>query len=307
MKNYDHIIVVGVDGAGAFFKQADTPNFDKIFAGGAVTYSALASNPTISAECWGSMLLGTSAKVHGLTNEIVEMKPYPQDSEFPSLFRRIREKYPNDELGAICHWTPIISGIIESGTADFTYSEDDPIIHPVILEYILSKKPNFLFIQYDNVDFNGHYYGYGSKVHLNQISGIDQKIGQIYDAVEKAGILDSTLFMVIADHGGDYNGENQFANHGGWTDAEKYVTFAALGKTVNKGVQIEKMNIRDLSSIILHAYGIDTPEFEIGGWTSQIPSGLFNDAPSEYRDISEEEDAAPRISRVQHTSEPAQK
>lgn len=302
MKIYEHVIVIGVDGAGAFFREAETPNFDRIFANGAVTYSALASKPPISAECWASMLVGTSPKVHGLTNDIAEEKPYPEDSDFPSLFRRIREKYPEDELGAICNWSPIIRGMIESGTADFTYTEDDDVIAPVICDYIINKKPNFLFVQFDRVDSAGHHNGYGSKAHLNQISSIDAHLGSIFESVEKAGILDSTLFCVIADHGGQYNGEGKSAGHGDWTDGEKYVTFAALGKTVNPGA-VFKMNVRDLAAIILYAFGIDAPKFEIGGWTSQIPSGLIKDTLSDYYDISEEEDAAPRISRVQHTSE----
>ena len=57
-RKYSHVIVIGVDGAGAWFKDADTPNFDRIFAQGTVTYRALSSKPTISAECWGSMLIG---------------------------------------------------------------------------------------------------------------------------------------------------------------------------------------------------------------------------------------------------------
>ena len=37
---YRHVVVVGVDGAGGWFKDADTPNFDRIFQNGAVTYRA---------------------------------------------------------------------------------------------------------------------------------------------------------------------------------------------------------------------------------------------------------------------------
>ena len=55
-KKYSHVIVIGVDGAGSWVREADTPCFDKIFEKGAVTYNALSSKPTISAECWGSML-----------------------------------------------------------------------------------------------------------------------------------------------------------------------------------------------------------------------------------------------------------
>ena len=74
-RKYRHVIVVGIDGAGAFIREARTPCFDRIFAGGAVTYRALASRPTISAECWGSMLLGVGPEVHGLTNAIVSSAP----------------------------------------------------------------------------------------------------------------------------------------------------------------------------------------------------------------------------------------
>ena len=72
-RKYSHVIVIGVDGAGSWFKNADTPFFDKIFADGAVTYSALSSKPTISAECWGSMLIGVGPEVHKLTNNKVSV------------------------------------------------------------------------------------------------------------------------------------------------------------------------------------------------------------------------------------------
>ena len=110
--SYAHVVVVGVDGAGSWFQTADTPNFDRIFKDGAVTYRALASNPTISAECWGSMLLGVGPDVHKLTNDIVSNRPYPTDSAFPSLFRRIRTVMPEAPLGSFCDWDPITAGIV---------------------------------------------------------------------------------------------------------------------------------------------------------------------------------------------------
>jgi predicted AlkP superfamily phosphohydrolase/phosphomutase len=85
-RKYSHVIVIGVDGAGSWFKNADTPNFDRIFENGAVTYGALSSKPTISAECWGSLLIGVGPEIHGLTNGIVSGTPYDINSAFPSLF-----------------------------------------------------------------------------------------------------------------------------------------------------------------------------------------------------------------------------
>ena len=52
--DYKHVVIIGVDGAGAFFKQANTPNIDFIFMDGAVTYEAITSTPSISAHSWAS-------------------------------------------------------------------------------------------------------------------------------------------------------------------------------------------------------------------------------------------------------------
>lgn len=299
---FSHVIVLGVDGAGAFIKDSDTPRFDRIFKNGAVTYGALASRPTISAECWGSMLLGVGPEVHKLTNSIVSSTPYPTDSEFPSLFRRIREKYPDAKLGSYCDWDPITYGIVENNIGVSHDTAHDDELTPVICDYIRNTNPDFLFIQFDSVDGAGHKHGYGTPEHLQRISEVDVLIDNVYSAAVDSEIIDDTLFIVIADHGGT-NPENGGGSHGGWTDGEKYVTFAATGKGVKKGT-IEEMNIRDLAAIVLYAFGIKAPEFNESGWTAQIPEGLFNDngLPS-YRDISHLTGAAPRISKIPHTSE----
>ena len=57
-KQTKRVILFGIDGAGTFFEQAETPNIDRIFKEGAVSNRTLTELPSISAECWGSMLHG---------------------------------------------------------------------------------------------------------------------------------------------------------------------------------------------------------------------------------------------------------
>ncbi|MBO5702500.1 MAG: alkaline phosphatase family protein [Clostridia bacterium] len=302
MRKYSHVIVIGIDGAGAYIKDAITPNFDKIFKDGAKTFDALASNPTISAECWGSMLLGVGPEVHKLTNGIVSNNPYPTDSAFPSVFRRIRDIYPNAVLGSYCDWNPITYGIIENGIGVSHDTAKDFQLTPIICDYIRETHPDFLFIQFDSVDGAGHRNGYGTAAHLESITHADKLVGDIYNTAKEALDMEETLFMVIADHGGA-NNENGGGSHGGWTDSEKYVTFAAVGKNVKSG-NIGTMNIRDLAAIVLYAFGIEPPKFDENGWTAQIPEGIFtDDSLPEYKDISHLTGAAPRISKTPHTSE----
>ncbi len=298
---YSHVIVIGVDGAGSWFKDADTPNFDEIFKIGAITYNALSSKPTISAECWGSMLIGVGPEVHKLTNNRVSILPYPVWSKHPTVFRRIRKAYPKSELGSYCDWNPINKGIVEKGLGVNKQTARDKELTPLVCDYISQKKPDFLFVHFDSVDGAGHSNGYGTEKHIKAINAVDKLIGDVYSAVKCAGILDDTLFMVIADHGGT-NDDTGKGSHGGWTDEEKHVTFAAVGKDITSG-EIKEMNIRDLAAVVLYAMGIEAPDFDEKGWTSQLPKGLFSDYDAEYRDISHLTGAAPRISKKHHESE----
>ena len=113
MYTYKRVALIGVDGAGNFFRQADTPNIDRIFADGSVAYDVYTSSPSISAECWGSMLHGVTPDLHRLTNGIVGSVPYDTKSLFPSVFRTIRENDADCELASFCNWNPINVGIIE--------------------------------------------------------------------------------------------------------------------------------------------------------------------------------------------------
>ncbi len=279
-RKFKHVIVVGIDGAGAFIREADTPRIDEVFANGAVTYRAHASVPTISAQCWGSMLIGASAAVHGLTNSSVDAHAYDVDSALPTVFRRIRQQYPQAKLASFSNWRPINTGIAETNIGVVTDTGEDDVLTDRIVSYIKSDKPDFLFIQLDSVDHAGHHYGYGTKEYYAQINEVDGYLGRIYDAAADAGIIDDTLFMAIADHGGTPEG-----GHGGLTDWEKYVYFGAAGNGVVKS-EIPKMNIRDLAAIILHAFGIEQPAYDARGWTAQVPNEVFADLPQhDYLEI----------------------
>ena len=291
MKKFDHVIVVGIDGVGNFVKHADTPNFDKIFENGAVTYQALSSYPTASAECWGSMLMGVGPEVHKVTNISIKEVAYPSDSPFPSMYKRILEAMPKAEVGAFCNWSPLTLGLIEADLNVTRDSGGEAVLTERICNYICTKKPTFLFIQYDSGDYVGHDQGYNSEAQLKQIHTLDGFLKCVYDATLEAK-MENTLFMAISDHGGTaWDGktgkpwDGKTATHGGWSEPERLVTFAAAGKGVRK-CSLEKMAIRDLAAIILYALGIDAPAFDEAGWTSQIPEGLFEDpAIPAYRDI----------------------
>ncbi|MBQ4193858.1 MAG: alkaline phosphatase family protein [Clostridia bacterium] len=276
---YSHVVIIGVDGAGTFFRDADMPRLGEIFADGAVTYRCLTSDPTISAQCWGSLMTGVKPEIHRLSNSLISETPYPVDSEFPTFFRVVHEAMPDAVLGSFCNWNPINVGIIEDnlGVTKKT-APGDARVTDAACKFLEENKPTILFVHFDEVDGAGHGSGYGTKRHLDQLHTTDGYIGKIYDTCRDCGILDDTLFIVTADHGGVGN------SHGGRTDAEKYILWAAVGKTVEKG-EIEDMEIRDTASIVLAALGLADRQPET--WTSRVPSGLFKGVEALERPVYE--------------------
>jgi len=85
--------------------------------------------------------------------------------------------------------------------------------------------------------------------------------------------------------------------HGGQSDEEKYVMFAACGKTVVNGM-IGEMETRDIAGIVLFALGCEQPDT----WTARVPSGLFEGVQAKERPIYEMPyDKPQRIHEVQPT------
>ena len=265
-QQYKRVAILGVDGAGNFFSKTATPNMDDLFARGAVTYEAVTAIPTISAECWGAMLLGVEAEKHGLTNEIASSTAYDVNSAYPSIFRITRAAMPQAALASFCNWEPINTGIIEEnlGVRKFT-GDSDAVICDKILTYLDDNDPALLFVQFDEVDGTGHKYGYGSKLYLAKISEIDALIGKVVAKYLEKGYADDTLFIVSADHGG-----NHWRGHFGKSKRERLIFVGCAGRTVKKGV-IKDMRVWDIAAIAAAALGLEAPE----SWTGRVPKGIF--------------------------------
>ncbi len=268
---YKSVVIVGVDGAGAFFDNTDTPNCDRIFAENAfVANCAVAESKTVSAQNWSSILMGVSYKVHGITNDNIDDPAHIGTCEYPTVFKLAREKYPNAELASICKWNPINIGIIEDDIGVYKDTGTDSEVCEKVVDYISHNDPTLLFVQLDDVDSAGHDYGFGSQEFLDCLTLTDGYIGRIYSAIEEKGAADDTLFIVVSDHGGIREFLGAPGYHGTKTLGDRLVFVGVKGKTVSENQTCGVRN-RDVAAITLHALGIDATE----DMTSKIPNGLF--------------------------------
>ena len=276
---YQRVVILGVDGAGGYFDQCDTPNFDRIFAEGSVNLNGVSQYPTISAQNWGSMLLGVTAQKHQITNDKALLFKN-SGKKYPSIFSLCAEVDPTATFYSVVNWNNINHGIIEDGINGMTklcgkdFAEDknnsfsvDRKIVEMAAERALTHADRITFLHFDSVDHTGHEHGYGSAEYVEALQEIDADIGILYDVYQENGLLYDTLFILVSDHGHTLKG-----GHGGESETEKQTTLAvadAKGNVV-KGSS-GKYVTHDLAAIVLYALGIEQPAWYEGG----VPNHLF--------------------------------
>lgn len=265
--HFKHVILLGFDGMSSEgLMKANTPTFDKLMEEGSSSMHVRSVLPTKSGPNWSAMLMGAGPEQTGVTsNEWRKNKfilpPVVKDDQdwFPTVFRVIKDQKPNAEIGTIYHW----SGFKELfNHADVNHNEDPKDefdTAKAVTEYIKEKKPEFLFVQFDQIDIAGHKYGYMEKGYYQTIADADQLLAKVMNSIEEAGIADETLVIVNADHGGIKK------NHGGETIEEIETPVILWGRGIRKGYTIQlPIYMYDYAAIVVHALGLKQPYAWIG-------------------------------------------
>ena len=267
---YEHVFIIGIDGLGATFEKVESPNFDRIFADNAYRHDAHTEYVTVSAQNWGSILTGVDYTTHGFDNGWCEENERNSDSGKNSIFYYARQAFPDAELISFNNWSAINHGIIENDlNVKKINRSTDPLVVDAILHYIeKGGAPKLMFVQLDSVDHAAHTYGGFSKQYYNAAEKADVWLGEIYDAIAAQGLMENSLFILVADHGETANG------HGGQTKEESSAILAVAGYSVNQTQLNENVHNRDVSAIALYALGIEQPAHFI----SSVPPELFGDS-----------------------------
>ncbi len=228
-----------------------------------------------------------------MTNAISENKElsYPVKSPYPSIFRLAREAHPEAQLASFVSWYAINNGIIEHnlGVTMGETKDVDPEIANLTVQYLSNNTPMILFVHFGSPDVVGERDGFGTPSQLQAISDVDTYIGRIYDELKLKNIMDETLFIVTADHGGKGKA------HGGDSDEEKYVFLGVAGKTVAEGAIVDA-ETRDVAAIAAYALGLECPDT----WTGRVPAGVFQDVKQAGAHV---EMVLPSKKYRQHTTE----
>lgn len=281
---YKHVFIIGIDGAGTFFKNDYMENFHRIFNDGAIKYGARTETKTDSGPNWTSILTGVSYFKHGAENGVVELSQERKFNRYPTIFKYVHDAMPDAELASINNWGAINKGIVENdiGVYQQTIGPDTATVDAICSYFDEGHAPAVFFTQLDEVDAAGHGYGSSTQEYEDAMIRADGYIGRIYDCLEENGLLEDGLFIVTADHGHKATG-----GHGRFSKIESYSTVAIAGKTVKKGGTLDKnTKIRDIAAISLFALGVRGTEWH---FSAKVPANCFENYCGQirpyYRDI----------------------
>ena len=105
--------------------------------------------------------------------------------------------------------------------------------------YLTTEKPALAFVHFSDPDELGHSKGWMSSAQKHAISHSDQCLGIIYEALEKSGLIDDTLIIVSADHGG----HNRV--HSGAKKIDREIPWIACGPGVREDFVITEPLVDD--------------------------------------------------------------
>lgn len=270
-----HVVLIGLDGWGAYsVEKAEMPNVKKLMSEGSYTLKKRSVLPSSSAVNWASMFMGAGPELHGYTEWGSQVPELPsrvldEDGIFPTVFGLLRRAEPKAEIGCICEWDGI-RYVVDTLALNYDKhvaeaSKEPEATARYAAEYIKQSKPNLVAVIFDNPDHVGHADGHDTPAYYDVLKQLDGYVGQIVQAVKDAGMLDETVFIVTADHGGINKG------HGGKTMQEMETPFIISGKNIKKGYSFtESMMQFDIASTIAWIFNLEQPQVWIGRPMKQV-------------------------------------
>ena len=237
-----HVIIIGVDGMSTDgVNKAHVPNMDTLIAQGSHSFQCKAVLPTVSSPNWASIIDGATPSSHGIWSNKWKVRDI-KDSVycngkkghiFPTIFRVLREQKPKAKIMCFAGWWSFVRLVEPRVCTAKERTLTTALVSSRAVTSIKLRKPDLLFIDLNDVDETGHKYGHGTPRYYKAVNEADVVVGNIVRAVKKAGIENSTIIMIIADHGGIGHG------HGGTSPQEVHVPFIIAGPGIKKGYELK--------------------------------------------------------------------
>ena len=269
-----HVFIVSIDGGKPeVIQQSEMPVLKQVVAEGTYTWAAQTIFPSITLPSHTSMLTGVGpAKHHILWNT---WKPKAGVVQVPTIFAEAKqagfatamfvgkEKFRHllqpgtvDYFDFdIAHSDEVTTSYLEAASPVTSQTVCARIVAKHAAAYIRTEKPNLCFIHFTDPDDTGHRFGWGSPEQKRALANVDAALGEVLEAVRDAGLVQDSVLIVTADHGGHKR------THGSKLPEDMTIPWIVWGKNVKPNFQISSaVTTYDTAATTLWLLDVPSPE-----------------------------------------------
>ena len=229
---------------------------------GASANTALTIRQASTLPAHASMLSGVGPAVHGLTWN--NWSPKRGDIKTPTIFSLASEAGLST---AFFTGKQKLRHIVPVGTVAM-YDRPGYYCKKVAEDaarYLVEQRPALAFVHFSDPDELGHSDGWMSGKQMQAIANSDRCLGVLYEALESSGLVDDTLIIVSADHGGHNK------THTGAKRIDREIPWIACGPGVREDYKItEEVSTLDTAATALYALGLPIPDNFVGKARTEI-------------------------------------
>jgi predicted AlkP superfamily pyrophosphatase or phosphodiesterase len=250
-----HVLIISEDGMRPdALTEERAPNHHRLMREGSTARTCDTIDQSDTLPSHASMLSGVPVQVHGV--RWGSLQPSKGFIKVPTIFSIAKQ---HGLKTAIFAGKTKLRHLARPGTVD-VFERPTFLCSGVVkraTEYMLAEKPEVMFVHFSDPDEYGHSDGWMSPAYLQGVTQSDRCLGKMMDALVAAGIADTTLVIVTADHGG-HNRTHSGAKH---IEVDRHIPWIARGPGVPAGAWIEEtVDTVDTAATGLAALKLEAPE-----------------------------------------------
>lgn len=247
----ERVLIISVDGLrGDAVTPEITPNLMALAASGAATFQAQTVLPSSTLPAHASMLSGYDVPHHGVTwNDYIPSYGYIQT---PTVFTLAHAAGYRTVM--VVGKEKLVQLAVPGSVDSFTYvpGGDFDIAQAGVAE--IQAGFGLLFVHLIGPDAAGHAYGWMSATYLGTVANSDEAVRRLLAALEEAGLRQTTLVIVTADHGG------HGTTHGSDLPEDTTIPWIIAGPGIAPGTPLSSsVRVMDTAATAIWALGLPRP------------------------------------------------
>ena len=235
----EHVVLISIDGLRPDLAlRANMPALRGLLRNGAYTFWATTTAVAVTLPSHTSMVTGVSPDKHGVTwngDMPLRKQIYPRQ---PTVMEMARKA---GLVTAMVAGKSKLSTLNKPGTINYAVYpstgnslSSDNTVATAAEKILAAHKPGLTFIHFADVDSAGHEHGWGSPQQIATIEHTDTRLARILSSLNRAGMRQSTVVIVSADHGG------AGLKHGANDARSRHIPWIIAGPGIKRGYDLTR-------------------------------------------------------------------